>query len=92
MEKIFPEGFIFQHDGSPIHTAEITTKYINKKIPQLLVPPEWPPYSPDLNPIENIWAWLKDRVNRDMPKTIISLKKCTKKHWKVINEFFEFLL
>ncbi len=27
----------------------------------------WPPYSPDLNPIENFWPLFKDAVNRHGP-------------------------
>ena len=26
-----------------------------------------PPYSPDLNPIENFWAWLKSRLRKILP-------------------------
>ena len=26
-----------------------------------------PPYSPDLNPIENYWAWLKNKLRRILP-------------------------
>ena len=26
-----------------------------------------PPYSPDLNPIENKWAWLKNRIRKVLP-------------------------
>ena len=26
-----------------------------------------PPYSPDLNPIENFWAWLKNRLRKILP-------------------------
>jgi hypothetical protein len=33
-------GAIFIHDNAPIHTANIIR--------------DWPPYSPDLNPIENM--------------------------------------
>lgn len=27
-----------------------------------------PPYSPDLNPIENSWAWLKSRLRKILPR------------------------
>lgn len=27
-----------------------------------------PPYSPDLNPIENFWAWLKARLRKVLPR------------------------
>jgi len=27
-----------------------------------------PPYSPDLNPIENFWAWLKARLKKILPR------------------------
>ena len=29
-----------------------------------------PPYSPDLNPIENKWAWLKNRLRKVLPDFI----------------------
>lgn len=28
---------------------------------------EWPPYSPDLNPIENLWALLKAEIYKIRP-------------------------
>jgi transposase len=30
---------------------------------------EWPPNSPDLNPIEHLWAYLKHELNRRYPDT-----------------------
>ena len=88
LRKKLPEGFIFQQDGSPVHTAQICLEYIEEKFPQSLIKPEWPSYSPDLSPIENVWAWLKNQVNKDMPKTVSALKKSIKKHWELVNEEF----
>ena len=88
IKEKFPEGFIFQQDGSPVHRSKKCLDYIKKAMPQTLLRPEWPPYSPDLSPIENVWSWLKSKVNKDVPKTVEALKKSIKKHWKAVDEEF----
>ncbi len=35
-----------------------------------------PPYSPDLNPIEMFWAWLKSIIRRQRPRTTSALDRC----------------
>lgn len=85
MKELYPEGFVFQQDGSPVHKGALWYTYHN--MPQLL---DFPGYSPDVSPIENVWGWLKQQVNKDLPKTVEELKKSIKKHWKKVNiEFLE---
>ena len=43
---------------------------------------KWPPYSPDLNPIENLWADLKKRVEQHNAKTVEELKEAVEQEWR----------
>ena len=40
-----------------------------------------PPHSPDLNPIENLWADLKRRVESRFPRSISELKQMVTEEW-----------
>ncbi len=48
-----------------------------------LVP--FPPYSPDLNPIEKIWNDLKDMVEEESPTNEEELKNSIIENWKKIS-------
>jgi transposase len=45
------QGDIFMHNNAPVHRARIVTGLLNRLGITVI---EWPPYSPDLNPIENL--------------------------------------
>ena len=47
------------HDNAPCHVSKEITSFLADTGVEFL---EWPAYSPDLNPIKNVWAWIKYKL------------------------------
>jgi Winged helix-turn helix len=76
---------VFQQDGARCHTSAVTTKWLNDNIPSYIKPQDWPPNSPDLSPIENLWSILSLSVYKDPePKNIAQLKRRLQQAWKSV--------
>ena len=54
------EPFLFQQDSAPAHTSNISQNWLRENIPDFITKEEWPPSSPDLNPMDfSIWSILE---------------------------------
>ena len=74
-------GAIFQDDGAPVHTANIVKNW--KRDNEISTLP-WPPYSPDLNPIENCWFVIKHQLQQHVLeiKSVQDLQNRIRRIWE----------
>ncbi|CEP19521.1 hypothetical protein [Parasitella parasitica] len=80
--------FIFQEDGAFCHTGKYATWY--KQRCQTQGFDFWPPQSPDLNPIEHVWAYIERRIEtrRHQLKTVDQVETCLRNEWFAIPQLF----
>lgn len=64
IRNVLKKDMLFMQDNARPHTAKATVEFLKKHKVKVL---EWPPQSPDMNPIENIWAWIKRRRDEKFP-------------------------
>ena len=55
----FDRNISYLHDNTSIHKAESTQRFFEQKGITLIPIPR---YSPDLNLIENVWKYLKEKI------------------------------
>ena len=58
----FKKTMIFMQDNAPAHASKNSTAWLASKGLKDERIMTWPPSSPDLNPIENLWSLLKQEI------------------------------
>lgn len=67
--------FILQQDNAPIHKSRMIMKFLRDLDQETI---DWPPQSPDLNPLENLWHYIKQKmtiaIGRQPSETFAEIK------------------
>lgn len=74
-------SFIFQQDNDPKHTSRTAKQFFQEKSMEVM---EWPPQSPDLNPIEHLWAILDTKIPMESRTNVTTFWEAMQREWKKI--------
>lgn len=75
-------SYKFYQDNDPKHKSYVAREWLLYNTPKTL---ETPPQSPDLNPIENIWKLIKQRIQKQHIYTKVALENLLKTEWQNID-------
>ena len=85
-EAFHEKRWYLVQDNDPKHTSRLAKRWMDEKMPNKLL--DWPSQSPDVNPIENIFGWLKYQLARSRPRTISELKAKLVNIWESLSPKF----
>ena len=78
MVRVNWRHYSFQQDNLSSHGEAGVQKWFKAKAINLL---DWPSNSPDLNPVENLWGWLKQEVKKENPRSLDDMKASLVRNW-----------
>jgi transposase len=68
----------FLHDGAPCHASKKIKAFLKEKPFEVM---DWPGNSPNLNPIENCWNHMKNKLKEVVISSLPKLKEAILKLW-----------
>ena len=74
---------ILLHDKATVHTSKLTSNYLNRNNVNTIT---LPGCSPDLNPIENIFADLKRKLSKENISSVKDLEKQIRNFWSKLQK------
>ena len=82
-EKFGQCGYSFMQDGATCHTSEKAMEWLR---PKMKIVEGWPANSPDLNPIEMLWAVMKGQLKTRNPVDVAQLESFVEEIWDGIDQ------
>ncbi|PVH67976.1 hypothetical protein DL98DRAFT_442307 [Cadophora sp. DSE1049] len=73
---------IYMEDGAKVHKGKARLWRLQKGLRGF----DWPPSSPDLNPIEKVWRWMKNEITKleTVPTSIEDMKEVLNELWSEV--------
>lgn len=84
-QVLYENDWWLLQDNDPKHTAGYTKQWFCDQNLQVL---DFPPYSPDLNPIENIWGYIKKRLYNKGMTDFEAMKQESARIWDTMTHEF----
>ena len=75
------KGFFVVQVAIPLHFTKAVMQVLARNDVDVSVKNKWPPNSSDLNPIEHLWAILKERVGERNPVSREELMMVASEEW-----------
>jgi hypothetical protein len=73
------DNYIFQSDNDPKHTSRLAKKWLEDNH---VICHEWPPQSPDLNIIENIWDFIDQKIPQNKRYKLPEFRDAIANTWR----------